>query len=210
MHYEIIPVTSFQQNCSLVWCDKTQKAALIDPGGDLDKIKAHVQALGVRIEKILLTHGHLDHVGAAKKLAEDYGAAIYGPNLEDEFLFDNLPLQAQMFGLPNCGVFKPDVWLKEGDAIAFGEETLNVLQTPGHTPGHVIFYNQKENIAFVGDLIFYRSVGRTDFPKGNHADLLNSIKKVFKLGDAILFIPGHGRHSTFGDERIHNPFLSSI
>lgn len=208
MKYEIIPVTAFAQNCSLIWCDKENIGVLVDPGGDIEKIKKRVNELGIKIDKILLTHGHLDHVGSAKKLADYYQAEIFGSNEEDEFLFDNLPLQAQMFGLPDCASFRPNHWLKDGDKIEFGSEQLNVMQTPGHTPGHVIFYNLQNKIAFVGDLIFYRSVGRSDFPRGDHQKLIESIHRVLTLGDDILFIPGHGQTSTFGDEVKFNPFLN--
>lgn len=207
MKYELIPVTAFAQNCSLAWCEQDLVGVLIDPGGDAEKIKQHVSERGVKIDKILLTHAHLDHVGAAKTLASYYDVEIFGPNEADSFWFDNLPRQAQLFGLPDCSSFYPDHWLKTGDVIEFGQETLTVMQTPGHTPGHIIFYNVAAKIAFVGDLIFYRGVGRSDFPKGDHQALLNSIQQVLKLGDEIKFIPGHGPRSTFGDERKNNPFL---
>lgn len=207
MKYELIPVTAFAQNCSVVWCEQDLVGVLIDPGGDPEKIKQRVLELGIKIDKILLTHGHLDHVGAAKSLATHYAIKIFGSNEEDNFWFDNLPLQSQMFGLPNCPIFHPDHWLKNDDTIQFGQEILTVMHTPGHTPGHIIFYNLNNKIAFVGDLIFYRSVGRSDFPKGDHEALLNSIKKILKLGDDVKFIPGHGVCSTFGDERQNNPFL---
>lgn len=208
MKYEILQVTSFQQNCSIVWCERTQQGAIIDPGGDVHKIIDRVQALGIHITQVLLTHGHLDHVGGAKAVADHFGVEIIGPQDEDAFWLDNLPAQCQSFGFPFTPVFHPNQWLSDGDTVCFGEVTFQVIHCPGHTPGHIVFYHQESKTAFVGDVIFKRSVGRSDFPKGDGAALIRSIKlKLFPLGDDVTFIPGHGACSTFGYERMNNPFL---
>ena len=206
--YQIIPVTDFQENCSIVWCDETNEAAFIDPGGEPELLKKAVEKLGVNIKKILLTHGHLDHVGVAAELAKHYDVKIIGPSQEDEFLFTALPQQSMQFGFPYTESFLPDRWLKENDKIQIGNISLNVLFCPGHTPGHIVFINVKDKIAFVGDVLFKNSIGRTDFPRGNHADLISSIThKLFPLGDDFIFVPGHGPMSSFGNERMTNPFL---
>ena len=206
--YQIIPVTDFQENCSIIWCDETNEAAFIDPGGEPELLKKAVEKLGVNIKKILLTHGHLDHVGVAAELAKHYDVKIIGPSQEDEFLFTALPQQSMQFGFPYTESFLPDRWLKENDKIQIGNISLDVLFCPGHTPGHIVFINLKDKIAFVGDVLFKNSIGRTDFPRGNHADLISSIThKLFPLGDDFIFVPGHGPMSSFGNERMTNPFL---
>ncbi|WP_334325140.1 MBL fold metallo-hydrolase [Gilliamella apicola] len=206
--YQIIPVTDFQENCSIVWCDETNEAAFIDPGGEPELLKKAVEKLGVNIKQILLTHGHLDHVGVAAELAKHYDVKIIGPSQEDEFLFTALPQQSMQFGFPYTESFLPDRWLKENDKIQIGNISFDVLFCPGHTPGHIVFINLKDKIAFVGDVLFKNSIGRTDFPRGNHADLISSIThKLFPLGDDFIFVPGHGPMSSFGNERMTNPFL---
>ena len=206
--YQIIPVTDFQENCSIVWCDETNEAAFIDPGGESELLKKAVEKLRVNIKQILLTHGHLDHVGVAAELAKHYDVKIIGPSQEDEFLFTALPQQSMQFGFPYTESFLPDRWLKENDKIQIGNISLDVLFCPGHTPGHIVFINLKDKIAFVGDVLFKNSIGRTDFPRGNHADLISSIThKLFPLGDDFIFVPGHGPMSSFGNERMTNPFL---
>lgn len=206
--YQIIPVTDFQENCSIIWCDETNEAAFIDPGGEPELLKKAVEKLGVNIKQILLTHGHLDHVGVAAELAKHYDVKIIGPSQEDEFLFTALPQQSMQFGFPYTESFLPDRWLKENDKIQIGNISLDVLFCPGHTPGHIVFINLKDKIAFVGDVLFKNSIGRTDFPRGNHADLISSIThKLFPLGDDFIFVPGHGPMSSFGNERMTNPFL---
>ena len=206
--YQIIPVTDFQENCSIVWCDETNEAAFIDPGGEPELLKKAVEKLRVNIKQILLTHGHLDHVGVAAELAKHYDVKIIGPSQEDEFLFTALPQQSMQFGFPYTESFLPDRWLKENDKIQIGNISLDVLFCPGHTPGHIVFINLKDKIAFVGDVLFKNSIGRTDFPRGNHADLISSIThKLFPLGDDFIFVPGHGPMSSFGNERMTNPFL---
>ncbi|OCG24024.1 hypothetical protein A9G22_05190 [Gilliamella sp. App2-1] len=206
--YQIIPVTAFQENCSIIWCDQTMEGALIDPGGEPELLKKAVEKLGVNIKQILLTHGHLDHVGAATTLAQHYNVKIIGPSQEDEFLLTNLPQQCVQFGFPYTDSFLPDRWLKEGDQIHVGNITLDVLFCPGHTPGHIVFINHLDKLAFVGDVLFKGSIGRTDFPRGNHTDLISSItNKLLPLGDDFIFVPGHGPMSSFGHERISNPYL---
>ncbi|MBV0933825.1 MBL fold metallo-hydrolase [Marinobacterium weihaiense] len=209
MKYRIIPVTPFQQNCTLLWCEQTRKAAVVDPGGDLARIKAAVAEEGVQLEKILLTHAHIDHAGGSAALARELGLTIEGPERGDEFWIEGLPKQSQMFGFPDVEVFTPDRWLDDGDSVSFGEVTLEVIHCPGHTPGHVVFYHPESALALVGDVLFQGSIGRTDFPRGDHATLIRSIReKLFPLGDAIDFIPGHGPMSTFGAERQANPFVA--
>ena len=208
MKFQIIPVTPFQQNCSLLWCEETMRGAVVDPGGDIDRILATAGRLGVHIEKILLTHGHIDHAGGTADLAARLGVPIEGPQQEERFWIDQLPQQGQMFGLGQAAVFTPDRWLNEGDTVSFGKVTLNVLHCPGHTPGHVVFFDAASRLAIVGDVLFQGSIGRTDFPRGNHADLINAIRgKLWPLGDDVSFIPGHGPMSTFGEERRYNPFV---
>ncbi|GAA0795794.1 MBL fold metallo-hydrolase [Marinobacterium sediminicola] len=209
MKYRIIPVTPFQQNCTLLWCEQTRKAAVVDPGGDLARIKAAVAEEGVELEKILLTHAHIDHAGGSAALARDLSLTIEGPGRDDEFWIEGLPKQSQMFGFPDVEVFTPDRWLEDGDRVRFGEVTLEVIHCPGHTPGHVVFYHRPSALALVGDVLFQGSIGRTDFPRGDHATLIRSIReKLFPLGDEIDFIPGHGPMSTFGLERQTNPFVA--
>ena len=208
LHYLTVPVTAFAQNCSIVWCEQTQEAAVIDPGGDVDRILAEVQRLGVRLQQIWLTHAHIDHAGATATLAERLSLPIVGPHPGDQFWIDGLPEQARMFGLPQAGVFTPTRWLHDGDAVHVGQCTLKVRHTPGHTPGHVVFHAPEARRAFVGDVLFAGSIGRTDFPGGNHEQLIASItERLWPMGDDTVFIPGHGPESTFGEERRHNPFV---
>lgn len=208
MKYKTIPVTAYQQNCSLIWCEYTNKAALIDPGGDIEVLLAQVDALGLQLEKILLTHGHLDHVGGAKQIATRFEVPIIGPHQADAFWLQSLSKQAEMFGFLHADAFEPDQWLAQGDVVSVGDESLSVLHCPGHTPGHVVFYNEIDGIAFVGDVLFQGSIGRTDFPQGDYGQLIASIKeKLLPLGDGVVFVPGHGPMSSLGHERTSNPFL---
>ncbi len=208
LRYQIIPVTAYAQNCSLIWCENTMRAAIIDPGGDLDKIMLAVEQAGVTVDKILLTHGHIDHIGFTAELAQKIAVPVIGPHTDDRFLLESLDQYGSMLKLPHSGPFEPEQWLKDGDQIELGEQTLQVIHCPGHTPGHVIFYHPASQLAVVGDVLFQHSIGRTDFPRGNHSDLIDSIKnKLLPLGDEIEFIPGHGPNSTFGEERLHNAFL---
>ncbi len=208
MKYQIIPVTTYQQNCSLIWCEVTNKAALVDPGGDIDLLLSKVQRSGMKLEKILLTHAHLDHVGGAKLIADQLDVPIIGPHEADAFWFEVLPKQAEMFGFDPIEAFLPDQWLEAGMTVNVGDEVLSVFHCPGHTPGHIVFLNERTRLAFVGDVLFKGSIGRTDFPRGDYATLINSIKEtLLPLGDDIVFIPGHGPISSFGSERMTNPFL---
>ena len=203
-----LPVTAFEQNCSLVWCDETGDAALIDPGGDIPVLEQAIRERGVTLKAIWLTHAHIDHAGATGTLARTHHLPIVGPHPGDQFWIDGLPKQSQMFGFPPAEPFKPTQWLKEGDVVQIGQCKLQVLHCPGHTPGHVVFFEPSTRHAFVGDVLFAGSIGRTDFPGGNHADLINAIKhKLLPLGDDVTFTPGHGPESTFGEERLSNPYL---
>jgi len=203
-----LPVTPFAQNCSLVWCSATNKAALIDPGGETERLLAAISDRGLTLESILLTHGHLDHVGATGELVANTCVPIIGPGLDDAFWIEALDQQVQMFGFDPVTAFTPDRWLKQGDTVTVGNETLNVYHCPGHTPGHVVLVHEAQRLAFVGDVLFNGGVGRSDFPRGDHATLINAIHTtLLPLGDDITFVPGHGPESTFGHERLHNPYL---
>ena len=208
MDYHIIPVTAFAQNCSLIWCAETQEAAIVDPGGDAEKIKQAVAEKGVNVKQILLTHGHLDHVGAAAELAAHYAVKIIGPQKLDAFWLEGLPAQSRMFGLAECAPLTPDRWLEEGESVEVGNVRLDILHCPGHTPGHIVFFDAEGRLLVSGDVIFKGGVGRSDFPQGNHQALIDSITdKLLPLGDDVTFIPGHGPMSTLGHERVSNPFL---
>jgi hydroxyacylglutathione hydrolase len=209
LQFHIIPVTHYQQNCSLIWCDETLEAAVIDPGGDVARILAAVAEKGVKLRQILLTHGHLDHVGGTAELVDKLQLPVIGPHEDDLFWINMLPQQAQMMGFAPVQNFTPTQLLQHGDKIQLGNQVLEVLHCPGHTPGHVIFYHRAAQLAFVGDVLFKGSIGRTDFPRGNHADLINAIRtRVLPLGDEVRFVPGHGPMSTFGHERKTNPFVA--
>lgn len=209
MKYQIIPVTPYQQNCTLLWCEESNKAALVDPGGDSHLIKQAVAQHGVELEKILVTHAHLDHVGAVGELAEELGLPIEGPHKGDQFWIDMLPQQAQMMNFPPVPGFTPGRWLDGGDSVTVGNQTLSVRHCPGHTPGHIVFYHQPSQLALVGDVLFQGSIGRTDFPQGDHDTLINAIRtQLWPLGDEVSFIPGHGPMSTFGHERQTNAFVA--
>lgn len=205
----IVPVTAFAQNCSILWCIATRRAAVVDPGGDLDRVLAEVGRLGVTVERILITHGHIDHAGGAAELARRLGVPIEGPHPDDRFWIENMAQQGRMFGFTGGETFEPDRWLHEGDHVMVGEARLDVLHTPGHTPGHVVFHQLEAKLAVVGDVLFAGSIGRTDFPRGDHAALIGSIReKLFPLGDDVSFIPGHGPVSSFGRERRGNPYVA--
>ncbi|MXO64272.1 MBL fold metallo-hydrolase [Altererythrobacter endophyticus] len=208
MRAAIVPVTPLQQNCSLIWCSKTRRAALVDPGGDLPKIRDALAKADVTLEKILITHGHIDHCGQAGILARELEVPIEGPHEEDRFWISRLGDDGRDYGIQG-EVFEPDRWLQDGDRVTVGQVELEVIHCPGHTPGHIVFFHRDTQFAFVGDVIFEGSIGRTDFPMGNHQDLLDSItQKLWPLGDGVTFVPGHGRPSTFGREREHNMFVS--
>jgi glyoxylase-like metal-dependent hydrolase (beta-lactamase superfamily II) len=208
MDHLIVPVTLFQQNCTLLWCPETRKTAIVDPGGDIPVIQRALKAHDLLAEKILITHGHLDHAGGAADLAKTLGIPIEGPHLEDKFWIDGMLRQCMMFGMPPAKPFIPDRWLNEGDQVTVGAQTLDVLLCPGHTPGHVVFFHRASKLALVGDVLFAGSIGRTDFPRGDHDTLIHSIRsKLWPLGDDVTFIPGHGPTSTFGEERRGNPYV---
>jgi len=207
MKVAIIPVTPFQQNCSLLMCNQTKKAAVVDPGGDLDLIRDAVKEWGVELEKILLTHGHFDHCGGTAELSNELGLPVEGPHIEDRFLIDDLPQKGLGFGF-QLERFTPARWLLGGDTVRFGQVELQVRHCPGHTPGHVIFFSPEYRLALVGDVLFAGSIGRTDLPRGDHATLIRSIREqLWPLGEDVTFIPGHGPTSTFGEERVSNPFV---
>ena len=203
----IIPVTPLQQTGSLIWCTRTMRGALVDPGGDLDRLKAAVAKAGVTLEKLLITHGHIDHCGQAGQLAQELGLPIEGPHEADRFWIARLGDDGRSYGIDGA-VFEPTRWLHDGDTVMLGDLTLDVIHCPGHTPGHVVFHHAPSRLAVVGDVLFAGSIGRTDFPLGNHADLIAAITgKLWPLGEDVTFIPGHGPVSTFGAERRANPFV---
>ena len=204
----ILPVTAFQQNCTLLWDDVTKVGSVVDPGGDLDDVQKAIAELGIKIEKIVLTHGHIDHAGGAKALREALGVEIEGPHVADRFLLDNLAKQGAAYGIPADPV-TPDRWLEEGETITIAGHTFEVLHCPGHSPGSVVFVNRPHRLILMGDVLFRGSIGRTDFPYGDHAALINAITtKLLPLGDEFAFICGHGPTSTIGEERRSNPFLT--
>lgn len=205
----IVPVTPYQQNCSIIKCLASGRGAIVDPGGDVERILEAGEKMGAKIEKIILTHAHLDHCAASDVIRQQLDIPIEGPQKGDDFWLEKLPEWCQMSGFPHADAFEPDRWLEDGDTVTVGEQTLKVLHCPGHTPGHVVFVYEPQKVAWVGDVLFQGSIGRTDFPKGNHDQLIGSIRdKLFPLGDDITFIPGHGPTSTFGQERKTNPFVA--
>ncbi|MCK7545008.1 MBL fold metallo-hydrolase [Marinobacter bryozoorum] len=209
MKVRVIPVTPFQQNCTLLWCEDSGKGVVIDPGGDMDQIMAAVGEEGIELEKILVTHGHIDHAGGVAALMEQAGLPVEGPHRDDEFWIEGLPMQSQRFGFAHADRFTPTRWLEDGDRVTFGDQELEVLHCPGHTPGHVVFFHRPTGFAQVGDVLFNGAIGRTDFPRGDYNQLIRSIReKLFPLGDEVRFVPGHGPMSTFEHERQTNPFVS--
>ena len=210
LQYKTIPVTAFQQNCSLIWCDQTQEAAVIDPGGDLEAIEWEIDRLGLQLKAIWVPHAHIDHAGGVADLADKYQLDIIGPHEGDQFWIDGLAQQGAMFGFPPSRSFVPTRWLHDGDTVQIGKETLQVRHCPGHTPGHVVFHAPQIERCFVGDVLFAGSIGRTDFPQGNHQQLIDSIvQRLWPMGDATVFIPGHGPESSFGRERKTNPYVGN-
>jgi glyoxylase-like metal-dependent hydrolase (beta-lactamase superfamily II) len=208
LQYLTIPVTAFQQNCSLVWDDQSMEGVLIDPGGDVDRLLAEAQRHGVALRAIWLTHAHIDHAGGVATLVERTGLPVVGPHPEDQFLIDGLEAQARAYGFPPAGPFVPTRWLHDGDTVTLGEHTFAVRHCPGHTPGHVVFHHPESKRAFVGDVLFAGSVGRTDFPRSDPQALVDSIvTKLWPMGDDTVFVPGHGPESSFGRERRSNPYV---
>ncbi|WP_395662869.1 MBL fold metallo-hydrolase [Aestuariivirga sp.] len=205
----IIPVTPFQQNCSLVFDEARKLGAIVDPGGDVPTILDAISQSGITIEKILLTHGHIDHAGGAAELREKLGVPIEGPHPEDLFLLEGLAQSGAQYGMVDARPVTPDRWLKEGDGVTVGDLTFAIYEAPGHTPGSVVFFNAENRFALVGDVLFKGSIGRTDFPRGDHAALIRSIKeKLYPLGDDVICLPGHGQPCQIGEERQTNPFLN--
>jgi len=208
LQYQTIPVTPFQQNCSLIWDDVSLQAAVVDPGGDLPVILQEVARRHLKLEQIWLTHAHIDHAGGTAVLARELSLPIIGPHPGDQFWIDRLSDQGRMFQFPEAEDFTPTRWLQDGDTVQLGSHTLNVRHCPGHTPGHVVFYSPEIKRAFVGDVLFAGSIGRTDFPQGDHATLISSItERLWPMGDDTVFIPGHGPESSFGRERQSNPYV---
>jgi glyoxylase-like metal-dependent hydrolase (beta-lactamase superfamily II) len=205
----IVPVTPLQQNCSILWNEKTKHAAIIDPGGDIDHLIAVLEQQGLTLKRIWLTHGHADHAGAAAELRERTGVAVEGPHRDDQFWLDQIDASSRRYGLAGARNVTPDRYLEDGDELELDGVIFEVRHTPGHTPGHVIICQQEAKIAFVGDVLFAGSIGRTDLPRGNHAQLVTSItSKLWPLGGDMSFIPGHGPASTFGQERKTNPYVA--
>lgn len=211
MQVGILPVTAFQQNCSIIHCQKTNKAAVVDPGGDLELLLEYIQNEGIEVDKILLTHAHIDHAGATHQLQQKLGVPVIGPHNEDLFLIESLATQGAMFGFAGAESFTPDRWLVQGDVVEVGDERFEVRHCPGHTPGHVIFYSAAHKFAIVGDVLFDGSIGRTDLPRGDSDTLLASIRdQLLTLPDDTTFLPGHGPTSTIGEQRKRNPFLRGL
>ena len=209
LRYQIIPVTPFQQNCTVFWNEDTKKGGIVDPGGDLQLLNKFIDEQGIEIEKILVTHGHLDHAGSVKAMADERQIPIIGPHKDDKFWIDGMPEAAAQYGFPEALAFEPDQWLEHGDTVEVAGVEFNVVHCPGHTPGHVVFVQSEDKIAMVGDVIFQGSIGRTDFPKGNYQQLIDSItQRLWPLGLDITFIPGHGPTSTFDAETKTTPFVS--
>lgn len=210
LHAYIIHVTPFEQNCSLVFDQDAKVGAIVDPGGDVPRILEAIQKSGIKIEKILLTHGHIDHAGGAAELRDALGVKIEGPHGEDLFLLENLPESGAKYGMTGVRAVTPDRWLKDGDEVTVGGLTFAIHGAPGHTPGSVVFFNAENRFALVGDVLFQGSVGRTDLPRGDHETLMRSIRdKVLPLGDDVVFVPGHGNAGRIGTERQSNPFLAT-
>ncbi len=204
----IAPVTPYQQNCTIVWCAKTKKAAVIDPGGEVPRLLDALKSQELILEKIWITHGHSDHAGGTAMLKEATGVPIEGPHPDDSFWIEKI---VERPGFEGARPFAPDRWLADGDTVTMGETEFEVIHCPGHTPGHVVFFHREARFAQVGDVLFQGSIGRTDFPRGNHGDLINAITtKLWPLGNDVRFVPGHGPMSTFGDERKMNPFVSDF
>ena len=209
LRYQIIPVTPFQQNCTVIWNEETKKGGIVDPGGDLALLNKFIDEQGIEIEKILVTHGHLDHAGSVKAMADERNIPIIGPHKDDKFWIDGMPEAAAQYGFPEALAFEPDQWLEHGDKVTVADVDFDVVHCPGHTPGHVVFVQSDDKVAMVGDVLFQGSIGRTDFPKGNYQQLIDSItQRLWPLGLDITFIPGHGPTSTFEAEKKTNPFVS--
>lgn len=207
----IVPVTPFQQNCAILYDEDSKRGAVVDPGGDVDRILDAIKQTGVTVEKILITHGHIDHAGGAAELREKLGATIEGPNREDEFLLQSLPETGLQYGIEDARVVTPDRWLSDGDVVEVAGFSFRIIEAPGHSPGSVVFFSEAQRFAFMGDVLFKGSVGRTDLRRSNHQHLMDAIKtKILPLGDDVVFLPGHGAASRIGDERVGNPFIQGV
>lgn len=205
---QLVPVTPFAQNCSILWDSESKEAVLIDAGGEADKLKAIVQELGISVKQLWITHGHIDHIGAVGELAEYWQVPVIGPHKNDEFWIESLAEVAQKYGFPIPQAVTVNQWLQGGDIVQLGEHQFEVRFAPGHTPGHIMFYNAQHKLLWAGDVLFKGSIGRTDFPKGDYQQLIDSIhRECLSLDDDVQFIAGHGEPSTIGYERLHNPFL---
>ena len=210
LKFKIIPVTSYEQNCSLIWCDQTQQAALIDPGGDVSVLLAEIKQNQLELKQIWLTHGHFDHISGTEELASNNNIQVIGPHQNDLFLLEQLTEQCELFNFPRVKPFTSDKWLSDGDKLQLGEEQFEILHTPGHTPGHIVIIHHGSKTVWVGDVLFKQSIGRTDLPGGNYSDLISSIKsKLFTLSGDYQFIPGHGPGGYLQDEKNTNPFLQN-
>ncbi len=209
LEHHIIPVTAFAQNCTLLWCQQTRAAVLVDAGGEPERLLAAVAQRQLQLQALWVTHGHADHVGAVGDLAQRLQIPVIGPGIADDYWLQALPSITRQYGFPLAEVLRPQRWLQDGDQLELGEQTLTVIHCPGHTPGHMVFYSATARLALVGDVLFAGSIGRSDFPGGDGATLIRSIReRLFPLGDDVAFIPGHGAMSTLGEERRHNPFVA--
>jgi glyoxylase-like metal-dependent hydrolase (beta-lactamase superfamily II) len=207
---KVIPVTHVKQNCSVIWCAETMRGAVVDPGGEIDRIRAFIDRQGVEVERLLITHGHPDHAGAATALAALLNVPIEGPHVAETEVIRAMGSIAATHGLSDCQPYSPDRWLADGDIVQVGRQQLSVLHCPGHTAGHAAYFCEAARLAFVGDILFRSAVGATSGP-ANHFTLLHSIRrKLFPLGDDVVFVPGHQSLSTFGDERLFNPVVSDF
>lgn len=208
LHIEIFAVTPFRQNCSLLWCSDTRQAVLVDAGGDAQFLWQAVQERGLTLTALWLTHGHLDHAGGVPFVQSYVDVPVIGPHRDDEFLLQSLPETTASYGFPVCPAFTPDQWLEEGMQVTVGNHRFDVLHIPGHTPGHVVFYHPEQQLLIAGDVLFHESIGRTDFPRGNHRQLLDHIRnKLYILPDSVNVLPGHGRPTTIGHEKQYNPYV---
>ena len=209
LEHHIIPVTTFAQNCTLLWCQQTHAAVLVDAGGEPERLLAAVAQRQLQLQALWVTHGHVDHVGAVGDLAQRLQIPVIGPGIADDYWLQALPSITRQYGFPVAEVLQPQRWLQDGDQLELGEQTLTAIHCPGHTPGHMVFYSATARLALVGDVLFAGSIGRSDFPGGDGATLIRSIReRLFPLGDDVAFIPGHGAMSTLGEERRHNPFVA--
>lgn len=210
LRVQIIPVTAFRQNCCILWDDESKEAVITDMGGDADVVWQEIAKNGLKAKEIWLTHGHLDHAGGVVSLHALCRLPVLGPHQDDAFLLDGLPQITQQYGFPVSPAFKPDRWLNNDEVLSVGRFSFQVIHIPGHTPGHVVFYCEEAKLLIAGDVLFYESIGRTDFPRSNHDDLIHHIRhRLYTLPDDTVVISGHGRSTTIGHEKRHNPFIQA-